>query len=193
MPNIGTFGIQTIGAASQPVFGTTLSAATKIAPDQFTGNTGPSSQPSISYLTLTNPIGFIPGYRIVVAPKNHFEQYVSWGFQDSGTILSISGSVIKVQGLTMQHASGDYVLVAEDASEVEIVPIAASAIMYIGLYSTVSAIDPGVFDVIPALASGAPTYWHQSREGTGGNTYKTSEFWIAGTNGNTFVARFTQT
>ena len=193
MPVIGTFGIQIIGAASQPVFGSTLSANTTLQPDRFSGGVGPGSQPSISYLTLANPIGFIPGYRIVVAPKAHFEQYASWGFQDGGTILSISGSVIKVQGLTGVHASGEYVVVAEDASEVEIVPIIANSLMYVGLYSTVAANDPGVFDVIPAYASGAPTYWHQSREGTGGNTYKTSEYWIAGTQNNQFIARFTQT
>jgi hypothetical protein len=50
-----------------------------------------------------------------------------------------------------------------------------------------------VFDVIPAYTTGPPTYWHQSREGTGGNTFKTVEYWITGTANDKFVGRFTQT
>ena len=192
--NIGTFGIQTIGTVSQPVFGTTLSANSTIQPDRYTGNTGPISQQSMSYLTFTSVIGFAKGNRIAVAPKYNFTKYPSWGIQDTGFIFAINGNVVQVQGLTMPHLSGEYVLLTEDCSEVEIIPVVAnSGKMYIGLYATVSATDSSVFDIIPIYASGAPGYTHQSREGTGANTYKTSEYWIAGTQNDQFVARYTQT
>ena len=190
MPVVLSPGVQTIGAASQPVFGTTLSAASTLMPDMFSGGTGPASQPSISKLTLTSVKGFIPGLRIAVAPKNHFIAPPG-GYQDCGTILSIAGSVLTVQGLTAAHPSGDYVVICEVAADVEIIPVVTSGPIYVGTYSTVSATDSSVFDVIPQLA-GDLTYWHQSRSGVGANQYGTNEFWVFGTQNDTFVARFSQ-
>lgn len=192
--NIETFGIQSIASstASQPVFGTTLSAASTIQPDRFSGSTGPIAQPSMSYLTFTSVVGFKKGQRIAVAPKFNFTKFPSWGIQDCGLIFAINGNVVQVEGLTMPHASGEYVLLTEDCSEVWIIPVVPNAIMYVGNYATLTP-TTDVMDIIPAYASGAPSYIHQSREGTGANTYKTSEYWIYGTANDKFVARYTQT
>ncbi len=76
---------------------------------------------------------------------------------------------------------------------VQITPVTSTAVMYIGNASTVSATDSSTFDVIGKNAvTVEPTYWHFSPPTGLGDSYNTSEFWLNGTAGDTFVARFTQ-
>jgi len=181
-------GIQTIGAASQPVFGTTMNGAGAMATDQHTLLTNPASQDSQTVLPVASTVGFRKGDRVLVGPKANF---VYQGALDQGFIFSINPGVsITVQGLTIAHASGEYVVMDEDVAQVEIRGVANTAIIYIGNASTVAAADPSVFDVIDAqVTASQPTYWHYPPVVGAGATYKTSEYWVAGTATDKFVAR----
>ena len=188
-------GIQTMGAASQPVFGTTLTADSTLHPDQFSGNVLPGSNPSLSYLTLASVTGFLLKDYIIVGAKGDFIVPSAANKLDVGQITAIDSvnKILTVQGLLRTHASGEYVLLNEAAAEVVIVGVAATHVWYLGNSSTVAANDPSVFDVIAALASGQPTYWHHSYPTGQSNSFNTSEFWILMTQNDTFCARFSTT
>jgi hypothetical protein len=179
-------GVQTIAATgtAQPVFGTTLSAASTMRMDQHTLNTKPGSQDSVSLLTVTSAGGFRVGDRVAVGPKANF---VVNGVLDTGYISAISGSVLTVQGLLNVHASGEYVLLNEPASIVNIFPVNVADQVYVGTDSTTSSTDGSVF------AAGSPAYWVPFPTTTGtGNAYQTMQFWIAGMADDTFVASISQ-
>jgi len=188
-------GIQTMGAASQPVFGSTLTADSTLHPDQFSGNVLPGSNPSLSYLTVASVLGFRIGDIVVVGLKASFIVPAVANTLDTGNITAIDpvGKILTIQGLLRSHANGEYVVLNEAAASVVIVGVTATHVWYLGNASTVAANDPSVFDVIPGLASGQPTYWHKSETTGQSNSYNTSEFWITGTQNDTFCARFTTT
>jgi len=195
MAGIRSFGVQTMAAAaSQPVFGTTMSAAGVLIPDQYSGNTNPGSNQSLSYLTLTSVTGFRVGDLVVVGPKASFSAPVLLTAPlDTGTIKKIAGSVVTVQGLISSHASGEYVLLNEEAAFVYVIPRVNTALLYLGTASTVAVADASTFDVLPIYTgSGAVPYYHQSSASDRTNPYKTSEFWINGAQNDTFIARYTQ-
>lgn len=182
-------GVQSVGAASQPVFGTTLNGAGAMLLDQHTLNTSPGSQDSQTVLPVTSTVGFRKGDRVTVGPKANF---VFAGFQDQGAIFAINPGVsITVQGLLIPHATGEYLLLDEDVAQVRILPIVGNVgAIYLGNASTVAAADPSVFDVIaPPAAATQPTYWHETPTVGSGAIYKTSEYWLAGTAADKFVAR----
>ena len=171
----GFTGIQTIGAASQPLFGTTISAVASFIPDQYSGNTTPGSNQSLFTCTLAVGAGFRKGDI------------------DIGMILSINTGtgVTTIQGLNNTHAAGEYVLLHEDAAQVLIEPRVNTGLIYIGSYSTVASNDASVFDVIPIwTGAGTMPYYHQSVSGDRFNPFKTSEYWLSGTNTDTYIARF---
>jgi hypothetical protein len=185
-------GIQTMGAASQPLFGTTISSVASFIPDQYSGNTVPGSNPSMSQFTLASGVGFRKGDSVVIGPKANF---VYQGVLDRGTIFSVNTGtgVVQVEGLSNAHASGEYFLLDEDAAQVFVEPRVTTGILYLGSYSTVSSSDASTFDAIPIYAgTGAMPYYHQSISGDRFDPYKTSEFWVNGTNTDTFIARFAQ-
>lgn len=186
-------GVQTVAAASQPVFGTTLTAAT-VSPAQTTaGNRPPASAPAQT-IAVTSTAGFVQNDRVLVGPKASFTAALR-STLDEGTVTAIVDSThMKVVGLTQNHASTDYVVLDEPASFVSIVPVAASAFMYIGTDSTVSSTDTSTFDVIGKLGGTAvePTYWSVSPTTGKADSYQTSQYWLDGTAADTFVARFHQ-
>lgn len=185
-------GVQAIGAASQPVFGTTLTAATTPSTDVFTGTNSPGTSPPPITLTVASSVGLKVDDRVLVGPKANFTPANAKSL-DQGTIASIVDAThITVQGLLQAHASGDFLVLNETASFVQVLPVAAAAVIYLGNASTVAAADSSVFDVIAPVTGAQPTYWHQSFTTGLGNSYMTSEYWIAGTATQTFVARFTQ-
>ena len=194
---IRSFGIQTIAStASAPVFGTTLAAAGDLVPDPYTGKTDPASNQSLSYFSVASITGFRKGDSVVVGPKNKFILGALPGTLDVGTIYSLQTGTpypqIVVQGLVNAHASGEYLLLAELAADVRIVPVTLAAVLYLGNASTVAVGDPSTFDVIPAFATGNP-YFHESPTCGRANSYNTSEYWYKGTTSDTFVARFSTT
>lgn len=187
-------GIQAIGAASQPVFGTTTTAAVKFAVDRYTGTNTPGTTTPAILIAVTSSTGFQVDDRVQVGPKTNFTA-ANRGNLDHGTVASIPDSThITVQGLLQNHASGDYVVLDESASFVLVLPVATAAVMYLGTDETVAAGDASVFDVLAKLsgAGAEATYWHQSLPTGRADSYQTSQYWIAGTAADTFVARFHQ-
>jgi hypothetical protein len=202
---IRSFGIQAIASsgASQPLFGTTLAAAGALSPDQFSGNTAPGSNQSLSYLPVNSSVGFRPGDHVAVGPKSYFvvPTYGStpnYGLLDTGIIKEIlSGSpddTIVVQGLQNAHASGEYLVLNEPANIVKIIPRITTGILYIGNEETVSSTDRSVIDAIPIYGgTGAVPYFHESKVGSGANPFQTVEYWLRGTAADTFLAYWTET
>lgn len=187
-------GIQAIGAASQPVFGTTTTAAVKFAVDRYTGTNTPGTTTPAILIAVTSSTGFQVDDRVQVGPKANFTA-ANRGNLDHGTVASIPDSThITVQGLLQNHASGDYVVLDEPASFVLVLPVSTAHPLYLGTDETVAANDPSVFDVIAMNSSttAEPTYWHTSPPNSLGDSYQTSQYWIAGTAADTFVARFHQ-
>lgn len=181
---IRTFaGVQTIGAASQPVFGTTMNGAGAMTKDPHTLSTGPASQASSTVLPVASTKGFRVGDRVLVGPKANF---VFQGSIDQGTVDAVvAGVSITVLGLLINHASGEYVVLNEDAMTVRIQPVVMAAAYYLGTDSTVAAGDQSVFAV------GSPGQIYDSPP-TISDTLKTAEFWISGTAADTFVASYMQ-
>lgn len=191
---IRTFaGIQTVGAASQPVFGTTISAFASFVLDQQSGKVGPGNNDTISYLTLTSGLGFMKGDRVAVGVKAKFVTPAVVGDLDMGTIIAINNStgVCQIQGLLKQHIVGDYVVLADAAQAVYIIPRVTTGLLYVGTDSSVAAGDPSVFDVIPVYSgTGAVPYYHLSEGGVNVNLYNLNQYWVAGTSSDTFYARY---
>lgn len=184
-------GVQTIGGSSQPVFGTTLSAASTASVDRFTGTNRPGTTTPPITLTVASTVGMVQDDHVAVGPKASFTTALR-GTLDHGVIASIVDAThITVQGLTQNHASGEYVVLDEVASLVQVTPVGNTGIIYLGTDSTVSPTDGSVFDAIPIGAS-VLTYWHLSPTTDNSDSYQTSQYWVDGTSDDKFVARFQQ-
>ena len=92
-----------------------------------------------------------------------------------------------VKGLIKAHAgTGEWCVLAEEAGNVHLTPVAISAITYIGNASTVAAADPSVMDSFPNTATIPIDF-----ESIGGSQpFTLTEFWILGSG--TFIPRFTE-
>lgn len=187
-------GVQTVGAASQPIFGTALTAAVTPTVDPFTGTNRPGTTPPAVAVNVTSTVGMLVDDSVQVGPKGNFTT-ANRGKLDHGVITAIiSATQMLVRGLLQAHAAtGEYVVLDEVASAVHIIPVGATSVMYIGTDSTVSGTDLFVFDAISAEAAlTQPTYWHDSLPTDNSDSYQTSQYWLSGTQNNTFLARFTQ-
>ena len=183
-------GQQTTAGASQPVFGTTLTAASKFAVDRFLGTNRPGTTTPPVALTVTSSAGLQVGDRILVGPKGNFTK-ANAALLDQGTVAAItSPTAITVQGLTQNHASGEYLVLNEVASKVDVlmVNMAPTSAVYLGTESSVSPTDTSVF------AGGSQQYWQNASTTTGtGQSYQTSEYWLYDSAaGDTFIGRFDQ-
>lgn len=136
----GFGGQTTVGASAQPVFGTTLSAATVLNPDIFSGNTNPGSNRSSCVVSLAAGTAgrFRSGDRVLIGTAVQFEQgnTVQAG---GGTVVSVnaSGNTITVQGLTRNHASGEFCILALPVSSWTLQLL--SGTLYVGEDGTVGA------------------------------------------------------
>lgn len=187
-------GVTAIAAASQPVFGTTLTAAIVPSVDQHTGTNGPGTSAPPITIVVTSTAGFLQNDRIAVGPKTNFTA-ANKSKLDLGTITAVvDGTHLKVQGLTQAHLSTDYVVLSEMAAAVYVVPVSTTSLIYLGTDETVGAADASVFDVIAKVSAttAEPTYWHISPPTGRADSYDTTQYWLLGTAADTFVARFQQ-
>lgn len=187
-------GIQAMGSAAMPVFGTTLAAAVVPSFDQHTGTNKPGTSPPPVTIVVGSTVGFNQGDSIQVGLTANFTT-ANRGLLDHGVIAAIVDAThMKVTGLLQTHAAtGEWVVLDEVASFVQITPVATAADFYIGTDSTVAVADPYVFDVIGAVATTVePVYSHISPTTGRADSYQTSQYWINGASAATFVARFHQ-
>jgi hypothetical protein len=187
-------GIRALSGAAEPVFGTVLTAAVTPQPDPFAGNNGPGTNQTQVEVTVSSTAGFTTGLQVAIGPGSAFKPGLSTSTADVGTIKQIvSATVLLVQGLEQAHASGEFCILNEIVGNVHIIPVVTTTATYIGNGSTVAAGDASVFDILPITASGAgPTYFHDSESIGGAQPMTTTEYWIIGTAGDTFLSRFTQ-
>ncbi len=193
------FGTTTLSGSAQPVFGTALTAAVAPRPDPFSGKNDPSSNQTQVTLTVTSTKGFIPGDRAQIGPTNSFNPGLATAAQMAVvcnvTIKSITDAThLVVQGMQGPHASGEWLVLNEDAGSVHIRPVVTTAAVYIGNASTIAAGDPSLMDVLPinAAAGTGPVYWFDATAMGLSQPYQTAQFWMNGTAADTVLARFSQ-
>lgn len=184
---IRTFGLETVGAASQPVFGTTLTAASKFSVDPYKGTNRPGTTTPPIAVVVTSTQGMLVGDRVAVGPKGNFTA-ANRKLLDQGTIAAISSStVMTVQGLTQNHAIGEYLVLCETSDHVNVIPVTQVGSIYLGTDSTISATDASMF------AGGPPQYWFDNPPTGSSQAYQTDQYWLFGTTpGDTFIGRFDQ-
>lgn len=175
------FGVQTLAATPQPVFGTTTTAAVTPTPDQFTGGLTPASNPSQTVVPITQNI-FRKGDRVLIGASNTFSQG-SLIAPDGGpvTAINLTASNITVGGLTRPHASGEFVLLALPVTQVVIQNL--GLLMYLGEDNTVGAGSTTLIQEILAnttvmVPAGGPACE---------NAIDTQKLWVTGTAANTFI------
>jgi hypothetical protein len=192
MPSYSFAGVQSIASssASQPVFGTSTTAAASPTYDQFAGNrTG--ANPSVTTLAVSSTEGFTDGSNILVATT---AQLGSANPNVGRVVGIVSTTSMTVSGLNQSVASGAWVILAEEAESITIKPIVGnSAVIYIGTAQTVSSTDASVIDVLPNPTSSTYSFNFFHAETTDkGHAYNTSQYWASGTASDKFVANFTQ-
>lgn len=191
-------GTQAQSGSAQPVFGTAITAAFTPPPDQFSNNLNPGSNETQVPVTVTSTKGFRAGDRVAVGPTAAFNPglVAAGSIPDQGTVKSVVDSThLLIQGLKHSHAAtGEWVVLNEDAGNVHIRPVTAAAAQYIGNASTVSSTDPSLLDILPAVTGPTlgPTYVFDAESIGISQPFQCSEFWTIGTSADTFLARFSQ-
>jgi len=184
MPSLAFAGSQTIASstASQPMFGTTTTAAASPMYDQFVGN-ATGANPSVTTLTVTSTAGFNPGQYVLVA----ISAQLGSATPNLGRVTAVASTTsMTVAGLTQSVASGAYVILAEAAQSVSVWAGANTGVLYIGTAYTVSSTDSSV------IASLYATGLFTTQTTDKGHAYSTAGYWIAGTISDTFIASFSQ-
>lgn len=185
MPLKPFYGVQTVTGAAQPIFGTALTAAVNPPPDQFSGNLGPGSNQTQVEVTVTSTRGFFPGSEVLLGASSAF-LLAPTTKADRGVVKSVvSATVLLVQGLQQNHASGEWCLLNEVVGSIRI-HVLGTNILYLGAASSVDAADESVIDVLPASSEA-----YTISTGTT-QPLQTSEFWGFGTAADTFVASYQQ-
>jgi hypothetical protein len=182
------FGLQTVTGTAQPIFGTTLSAASIVNPDQYTGATDPRSNPSHSLVTVTNPLVFQRGDRIGIGTAANF------GFPgtvtttaDWGKVVNVNYStdVVTVQGLQRAHASGEFAVLGTDCAVIFVQ--AQTDPLYIGSDSSVAetGLSSLAFIIDAAMVTAGTPF--QVGVSSDGNVHDTASYWAIGTAAGTFL------
>ncbi len=189
------FGTQTITGSVQPCFGTSLTAAITPPPDPFAGSLQPGTNETQCILTVTSTKGFLPGDRAAVGPTASFGLKPTT-IPDQGTIKTITDAThLVVQGLKNAHAAtGEWVVLNEDAGNVHGMAVVTAAPVYIGAASSVSSSDPSLLDILPIVASAGANPLHVfDAESIGmSQPFQTAYFWMIGTANDTVLFRFSQ-
>lgn len=182
-------GIQTLGAAAQPVFGTTLTAAFTPTPDSYTGNYEPRSQPAHATVAVASTAWFRVGDKAGIGPAG--------GPYDFFRITAIgSATAMTLTGGTKAHASGEFVILGVDAARIKIDMTTVGAttdITYIGEDNTVGSTSTTLFAIISGATTGIPIVGggYDIGQSSVGNVYGTSHYWILGTSGDKYLASIT--
>ena len=187
--SIRGWGLQTIGTTNSaiPCFGTTLTAAPVINPDQYTGQiaaTGSNRSTAVLNLTAGFASKFRTGDRVVLGTAAQLAQGNTVA-ADGGTVIAVNAGAnqITVQGLQRQHASGEYVILA--------LPVASWTIQYLGSHTLYLAEDASASNTSNSatLIYEMSSTLNNDNYGLSnvGNVLETQHLWVAGTSGDTFI------
>lgn len=187
MAQRGFGGIQTLAGTAVPAYGTTLSAASTLHPDLFTGQTGTSGNRSLSTVPVATGTAqrFRAGDRILIGTSSQFEQ-TNTTAPDGGTVQSVNGStdVLTVAGLNRVHAANEFAVLAISCSEISIKTVTASSSVEYGEDPTVAANSTTLLDV-----QTAGEYFEYGKSSTG-NVLETQHLWVNGGAGGQFLPTF---
>lgn len=188
MAQRGFGGVTTLPATAVPVFGTTLTAAAVINPDQYTGRLTPGSNRSTAVLPVANAVPFRTNDRVAIGTAAQFEQGNTVQ-ADGGTVIAVNlaNSTITVQGLQRQHASGEFVVLAIPVSAVGIQVLSASSAsgeVYVAEDGTAGPASPTLMWEL------SPGGIFQFGPSTVGNVFETQHLWIQGGAGSQFIPSF---
>lgn len=192
MPSIPFAGVQKIASssASQPVFGTTTTAAAIPTYDQFAGNVQ-GANPSMTTLAVTSTAGFASGQYILVGLATQLGS-VSPNLGQIKSVVSSTSMI--VEGLNQNVASGAFVILSEEAQSVTIKPVVGNtAVIYIGSAQNLSSTSSNVLDILPnpTNVTYGFNYFH-AETADRGHSYNTSTYWCFGTANDQFLANFSQ-
>lgn len=178
----GFGGIQTLTGSAVPVYGTTLSAATQLNPDFYTGNTQPGSNRSSCAVSVAVGTGsrFRAGDRIAIGVAGAFEQGNSLQ-TDGGDVQKVSGDVLTVIGLTRNHASGEFVVLTLPVAAFSVQLISASGNVYLGEDATVGAASTTLLEEMNAAG------FFQYGQNNIAGVLDVSHLWISGGAGSQFI------
>lgn len=178
------FGLQTLGATSQPLVGTTLSSAAVITPDFHTGSIGVGSMPSKSTLPVVNGNLFRYGDRVLVGTAASFAQG-STTPPDGGGVVSTASNSLSVMGLQRQHSAGEWVVLAIPCAQIQIqTPSTDSGTLFVGEDSTVAV---GSATLIAEIPKGTLLPAYTIGSGVAGNVIETQKLWLSGTASDTYL------
>ena len=182
----GFGGLQALPVTVVPVFGTTLSAAAVINPDQYTGLIAAGgSNKSSAVLSVANAGRFRDKDHVAIGTAAQFEQGNSVQ-ADGGTVTAVSAAAgtITVQGLQRSHASGEFVVLAMPCAEFNIQVTSASNPVYLGEDPTVGLNSQTLIEELTAVGTFS--------FGTSniGNVLDTQHLWLGGGTGVEFIPAF---
>ena len=188
MAQRGFGGVTTLPATAVPVYGTTLTAAAVINPDQYTGKITPGSNRSTAVLSVANAVPFRTNDRVAIGTAAQFEQGNTVQ-ADGGTVVAVNltNGTITVQGLQRQHASGEFVVLAIAVASVGIQVLSASSASGEVFLAEDGTAGPNSPTLMWELGPGV-TY--QFGTSPTANCFETQHLWIAGGAGSQFIPSF---
>ena len=180
-------GTQTLGSAARPVWGTTLSAASPVPfPDPFTNSYAPGSMLPPVTLAVVTSVPFRVGDPILVRPATIDATHP----QEAATVSAIvDGTHITVVGLTVSHASGQFVINNSNVARLVVQADSANThLLYLGNDSTVGASATSLIYVIgsPSSAIVQPAEYALN-DSIVECPIALGQFWITGTSGEKFL------
>ena len=180
----GFGGVTTLPATAVPCFGTTLSVAAVINPDQFTGRITAGSNRSNAVLSVANSVPFRVGDRVAIGTAIQFEQGNTVA-ADGGTVIAVGAGTITVQGLQRSHASGEFVVLALTVGTIGIQVLgASSSFLYIAEDGTAGAGSPTLLFGLAANGT------YQFGVSPTANCLDTQKLWIQGGAGSQIIPSF---
>ena len=172
---IRSFGLQTLGAAAQPLFGDKLTAAMPIP----AAGIDPIA-------TVANTAIYQVGDRITIDPQQANVDTLLVAVILSSTTMQLSS-----QGAPIHtHSTNAIIALAIPCAEM-IVQLSdgTSGNAFLGSDNTVTSVPGGsVFQILYKTAAATPTVSFRFTNSVAFNSIRTDDCWIIGTTGNTFIA-----
>lgn len=178
------FTIATTGTA-QPLIGTTLTAAVN------------PPGPSASQLAISDQLTTLPVADSSMFLKGDWVELDSTGsaVEERCLVFAVPDAThIQVKGMQFAHASGAFVRLAVLVNDIYVQPADGNTVaMFVGTSSALTTAGAFAIKKLIFTASGTqPQEFYISRRAAGANPENIGQYWIVGTNPNTYLASFWQ-
>jgi len=172
---IRSWGVNTLGASSQPWFGDVTTAAVGL-PDSF----GKIS------VTVASTARYQAGDRILVGPQTATQDVVKVDSIASSTVLNCQS---EGNAKTHTHVTNTQIMLDIACAEIIITNLASDQPVWLGSDNTVTNTGggSGFYPIEPVTGTNQPNSFRVSNS-VNSDAIRTSEGWIVGTNGRTYSA-----